>query len=169
MPTPDRRTVLTSLSTLTLISLAGCSFLPSERLPAGSLVFENQHDLPHLITAQVTGVGAEPGEEPESPQGDVIVPPSQRSLSASTVLKPGERQTYKSVFTESVWYSVRFTVDNREPANDAGVITFNPAPRDRAYGTFLSGSVYQSGEFSWVVSGTKNAGSFEFGTTTTGT
>lgn len=120
----------------------------------------NNSDLPHSITVRVTDVGAYIGEQSNSPEGNVAVPPTQRNLTASTTVSPDDRQTYEGVFASPVWYTVQFTVDGREPANESGTVTFHPAPPDREYGNFLSGRVSESGEFSWVLTTTENAGSF---------
>ncbi len=157
-----RRTLLGSVGTVALGGLAGCSSLGTQEPPAGSLRFENDHDLPHSITVRVTGVGARPGDD-NSPEGEVAAPPNQRTLTASTTVSPGDRRTYESVFTEPVWYAVQFTVDDREPSNNTGSTTFHPAPPDRRYGHFLSGTVYESGGFSWGISSTENPGRFTFG------
>ncbi|NEU56238.1 hypothetical protein [Halorussus sp. MSC15.2] len=162
MPSTERRIFLGSLGTVALGGLAGCSVLGSDEPPAGSLRFRNDDTLPHSISVRVTGVGARPGGR-NSPEGDVAVTPEQRNLSASATAEPDSRRTYESVFTESVWYGVEFTVDGREPSDHAGETVFHPAPPDREHGFFLSGTVYDSGEFSWGVSSTQNAGRFTFG------
>lgn len=160
MPSTDRRSLLASLSTLPALCLAGCSVVQSTRPPAGSLRFENDDRLPHAITVRVVDVGSEPGEEPGSTVGTVTVPPAQRTLTASTTVAPGERLTYEEVFTESVWYAVQFEVDGLEPADDAGTTTFHPTPPGRESGRFLSGTVFQSGDFSWGIGGTDDLGRF---------
>lgn len=158
MPSTDRRTVLASLGAVALGGVAGCA---SGAPPAGSLRFVNEHTVPHSLSVRVTGVGAAPGDGPGEVRGDPIVPPAQRELSASTVVEPGERRTYEGAFTEPVWYAVRFTVDGDKPENGAGVVTWTPAPDDADGGNLLSGTVYPSGDFSWVISGTENPGPFE--------
>lgn len=161
MSSLDRRTVLASLGTVIISGTAGCASLSSRSAPAGSLRFENEHALPHSIRIEVTGVGAEPGERPGEVTGDVIAPPMQRNLTASTVVRPDDSETYESVFTESVWYSVQFTLDGQRPENGAGKTSYHPSPPDRETGEILTGKVYESGEFSWVISTTDNPGSFE--------
>ena len=103
MPSPTRRSLLTALGTVTVGSLAGCTELFDDSPPAGSLRFENSHTLPHSIRFEVTGVGAEPGEGAGDVTGDVIAPPTQRNLTASATVSPGDTETYESVFTEPVW------------------------------------------------------------------
>ncbi|MFB6087937.1 MAG: hypothetical protein ABEJ85_05395 [Haloarculaceae archaeon] len=161
MPSTTRRSVLASLGAVAVGSIAGCNAVGSADPPAGSLRFVNDHDLPHAIRMEVTDVGDAPGDGPAAVTGDPIVPPAQRTLTASTVVDPGETQTYESVFTEPVWYAVQFTVDGREPENDAGITAFHPAPADGESGSTLTGKVYSSGEFSWVVGSTENPGPFE--------
>jgi len=160
VPSTSRRTLLASLGSVAVGGLAGCASLRSDRPPAGSLRFENDHDLPHAITMRVTDVGSDPGNGPDAVVGDPVVTPAQRNLTASTTVEPGERRTYEGVFTEPVWYAVAFMVDGRAPANDAGVTAFHPAPSTDERGSFLSGSVYASGDFSWVVSSTGDDGPF---------
>lgn len=158
MPSTTRRTVLASLGAVALGGASGCASLTSDDPPAGSLRFRNDHVLPHAITMRVAAVGSSPGDRPGDVGGEATVPPAQRTLAASTVVDPGATQTYDAVFTEPVWYAVRFAVDGRTPAD--GRLTFHPAPSDDERGTMLTARVSPSGEFSWIVSATGNAGPF---------
>lgn len=160
MPSTSRRSVLASVGAIAIGGIAGCSTSESTETPAGSLRFKNDHDVPHSITIRVTGVGSTPGDRPGDVEGEPIVPSSQRTLTASTVVDPGGTQTYEAVFTEPVWYAVKFTVDGQELSEDAGLVTFHPAPSGDERGTFLTGRVYESGTFSWVVTATDNRGPF---------
>lgn len=159
MPSLSRRSLLASIGAATAGGLSGCASLSDRSAPAGSLRFVNAHELPHSIRVEVTGVGADPGEGPGAVTGDVIVPPAQRELTASTVVAPGERETYESVFTESAWYGIQFELDGELPENDAGATVFNPAA-DGEW-RILVGRIYESGELSWVVSSTDNPGNFD--------
>ena len=161
MPSLNRRALLASTGTVALGGLAGCGFLSDQSLPAGSLRFDNNHDLPHSIRLEVTDVGDVPGDEPGEVTGDVVAPPMQRNLTAATTVDPAESETYESVFTESVWYGIQFELDGEIPPDNSGTTVFNPA--DAAGGTWevLTGKVYESGEFSWVVSTTDNPGQFD--------
>jgi hypothetical protein len=159
MPPTRRRDVLAALGTAAVGGLAGCADLLSDRPPAGSLRFENDHDLPHVVSVRVTDVGAEVGDGPGAVTGDVVVPPAQRRLSAAASVEPGARRTYEATFTDPVWYAVEFEVDGREPPNDTGRVAFNPAPDGEDTYRFLAGRVFESGEFGWVVSSTDDAGS----------
>jgi hypothetical protein len=156
-----RRSVLGAIGTVLLGSVAGCSVLGDERPAAGSLRFVNDDDLPHVVSMQVTGAGADPGEEPGTVTGEVTVPPSQRSLEASASVEPGDRRTYQSVFTEPVWYGIRFRLDGRVPENDAGATVFHPAPPDADAGRFLVGRVGADGRLSWTISSTGDTGTFD--------
>ncbi|MFC4553067.1 MULTISPECIES: hypothetical protein [Halorussus] len=160
MPSANRRLLLTSLGSVAVGSLAGCTGVTSDELPAGSLRFENEHELPHVIAMRVTDIGSGPGDGPGAVVGHPSVVPAQRNLSASASVEPGESKTYEGVFTEPVWYAVQFTVDGRKPHEETCATVFHPAPANEKDGTFLSGKVYDSGEFSWVVSSTENEGSF---------
>lgn len=161
MPSIHRRTFLTSVGSVALAGLAGCSTGGSESPPAGSLRFVNEHTVPHAITMRVSGVGSTPEDTSGPGDGDPIVPPAQRELTASTTVPPESSQTYESVFTESVWYGVEFTVDGELPEDDAGETSYRPAPTADEAGNILVGKVYPSGEFSWVISTTDNPGAFE--------
>ncbi len=161
MPVGDRRTVLATLGWLTLGTTGGCLSWFDPPVPAGSLRFRNDHHLPHTIRLAVTGVGEAPGDGPGNVTGDVIVPPAQRELTSASTLEPGETETYEEVFAEPVYYGIQFELDGEEPGEDAGTVVFNPAPPDGDGGQFLEGRVYESGEFSWVVSGTDNMGDVE--------
>lgn len=161
MPSINRRSLLASLSSAAVVGLAGCSSVLSDDLPAGSLRFVNNHSVPHSITMQVTDTGSKPGDGAGVVEGDPLVSPAQRNLTAAVSVEPSESKTYESVFTESVWYAVQFTVDGKEPENKTGATAFRPSPTDRSTGNTLSGKIYSSGEFSWVVSSTENSGSFD--------
>ena len=161
MPSTGRRTLLASFGAVALGSVAGCASIGSERPPAGSLQFGNDHVVPHSVTMRVDDVGSEPGDRQGDVEGDPLVPPNQRRLTASTVVDPGERRTYEGVFTEPVWYGVRFTVDGDDPEESAGSVAFHPAPADGEEGTFLSGRVQASGQFTWTVHSTGDPGPFE--------
>ncbi|UPV75675.1 hypothetical protein M0R89_06325 [Halorussus limi] len=158
----DRRALLTSLSTVGVTGLTGCSDILNDDIPAGSLQFENRDDLPHVIGVSVVDVGAEPRSEPDryGVAGDVSAPPQQRELTASSSVAPGETQTFKNIFTEPVYYLVEFTVDGTVPET-GGRIPFNPSPSGREYDNVLMGVVYASGEFSYGISSTGNAGRFD--------
>lgn len=110
---------------------------------------------------EVTGVGADSGDGAGDVTGDVIVPSTQRAIVASTTVDPTDSEVYESVFTEPVWYGVQFVVDGEIPPDNRGTSTFNPAAADGGTWEILTGRVYDSGEFSWVVSTTDNAGRFE--------
>ena len=79
----------------------------------------------------------------------------------STSISPGDQQTYKSVFTEPVWYGIQFTLDGREPRDNAGTTRFHPVPPDSETGRLMTGGVGESGDFTWSISSTENTGSFE--------
>lgn len=160
MPSLSRRSFLATLGTATVASLAGCGFGESD-LPAGSLQFVNNHDLPHRIGMRVTGVGTEPGDGPNEVTGDPVVTQSQRELTASTTIQPGDTQTYEEIFTYDVWYGIEFTIDGERPGDNGGLARFNPAPTDDERGSILGGTAHEGGDFGWVVSGTDNPGAFE--------
>lgn len=160
MPSIDRRTYLSSLEAVTIGSLAGCTAITEQSPPAGSLRFVNDSTLPHSIRVEVTGVGAEPGDGTGGVTGDVIAPPMQRTLTASSVVSPDETETYESAFTEPVWYGIQFWLDGEIPEDNAGTTRFNPAAADGGTWEFLIGHVYESGEFSWEVHTTDNTGPF---------
>ncbi|UPW02236.1 hypothetical protein M0R88_09110 [Halorussus gelatinilyticus] len=92
--------------------------------------------------------------------GDVSVPPQQRTLTATSSVTPGETQTFKNIFTESVYYLVEFTLDGAVPET-GGRIPFNPSPPEREYDSVLGGVEYASGDFSYQVSSTDNSGRFD--------
>lgn len=161
MPSPNRRTVLTALGTVTVGSLPGCAYLSDDSPPAGSLRFTNDHDLPHSIRMEVTGVGADPGEGAGEVTGDVIAPPAQRNLTAFTAVGPADTETYENVFTEPVWHGVQFLLDGEIPENTAGTTVFNPSDADGGSWEILTGKIYESGDFSWVISTTDNPGEFD--------
>jgi hypothetical protein len=166
MPSTTRRGYLAALGTTTTAGLAGCAgFLGegSEHPPAGSLRLVNDDTVPHTITMRVTDIGAAPGDDPGTVQGEPETPvrESQRELSAATAVEPDESRTYETVFEAPVWYAVGFTLDGREPEDRAGRTAFAPAPTDGERGSLLGGRVAVGGEFSWVVTSTDDPGPFE--------
>ncbi|MCG1003115.1 MULTISPECIES: hypothetical protein [Halobacterium] len=163
MPSIDRRAFLAAAGTTALGGLAGCSWRQSSETPAGTLTFENRDDLPHSITMRVTDVGTAPADEdPYSVTGEAAVRPEQRTLSASVTLDPGESVSYESVFTERVWYAVRFTVDGQPVASEtSGRVAYTPFEDEDTPGRALEGVVGGGGEFSWSIHYTDNTGPFE--------
>ncbi|MFD1513334.1 hypothetical protein [Halomarina rubra] len=162
----NRRALLAMVGALGASTLAGCSTFGDADLPAGTLRFVNDDDLPHTVGFEVTAVGAEPGDDgPGSVTGDAdaVVPERQRELTASVALDAGESRTYEDVFAYPVWYGVRFTVDGEDPDNDSGRTAYNPAPPDWDTGRVLGGRVYEDGDLGYFVSGTSNPGSFTLG------
>ena len=157
-----RRALLASLSALSMSGLAGCASFQNDDIPAGSLQFENQDNLPHVIGISVIDIGTESETDSDgySVSGEVTAPPQQRELTASSSVAPGETQTFRNIFTESVYYLVEFTLDGSVPET-GGRIPFNPSPSNRKYDNVLGGVVFASGEFSWEVSSTDNAGRFK--------
>jgi len=156
----NRRALLASLSAIGMSGLAGCSVFQSDDIPAGSLQFKNQDNLPHVIGLSVvdTGTDAETDSDGYSVSGNVTVRPQQRELTASSSVAPGETQTFRNIFTESVYYLVEFTIDGTLPET-GGRVPFNPSTRE--YDNVLEGVVYAAGEFSWKISTTDNAGRFK--------
>jgi hypothetical protein len=163
MPPSSRRRYLAALATATTATtaLAGCSGLTgSTEPPAGSLRFDNRHTVPHAVGLEVVDVGAEPGPEPGTVQGDpdAVVPESLRTLTATDAVDPGETVVHEGVFTAPVWYAVRFTLDGSRPDDGAGQVAFGPAPAEEERGSLLGAEVRRGGEFTWAVISTDDAG-----------
>lgn len=154
-----RRTYLAALGTTVSGALAGCTARSGpDDPPAGSLRFSNAHTLPHAVRLRVTAVGSELDDR-NRPTGEVAAPPSQRDLSTTCNLSPGETATFPGVFTEPVWYDVAFTVDGQRPDESARV-PFHPSPPGREYVNYLAAELPESGDFTWAVVTTDNPGSF---------
>lgn len=156
----NRRTLLTSVGAIGVSGLAGCSQFRNGDVPAGSLQFENRDDLPHNIGVSVVDVGAEDETTADgySVSGNVTIPPQQRTLTASSSVAPGETQTFEDIFTEAVNYLVEFTLDGTTPEK-GGRVPFNPSPSGGQYNSIV-GVVDSSGDVSWVIHATDNAGDF---------
>jgi hypothetical protein len=139
---PTRREVLLTMGGGASLGLAGCSSggRTEERVPAGSLRFANEHDLPHAIGLRVTGVAPVDGD------GPVEVPDEQRTLSSTSALDPGETHLYRGVFTEPVRYDLAFTLDGRPPA-DSATTAFAPHEPGQAEDTSLRLVVGEEGRF----------------------
>ncbi|MHB9285685.1 hypothetical protein ACKVMT_01430 [Halobacteriales archaeon Cl-PHB] len=160
MPSLSRRSLLASLGTAGLASVAGCNALGSDDVPAGSLQFVNEDHLPHEFTMQVTAVGTDYDDDAREVVGDPPVPRAIAERRTTAVVDAQTTRTYEEVFTEPVWYTVRFTLDGEVPEH-GGEVSFHPAPEEDERGTYLGARVYEWGEFSWVVSGTDNPGPFD--------
>ncbi|WP_276259338.1 hypothetical protein [Haloglomus litoreum] len=164
-PSNSRRRLLAALGATATTALAGCSNLTgSDDPPAGSLRFENRHSVPHSIRVAVADVGARPGDGPGAVQGepDQPVRESQRTLTATDTVDPGETARYERVFTAPVWYGVRFRLDGDRPEDGRGAVAFGPAPENDAdeQGSFLDIGVSETGGFTWVVASTDDPGPF---------
>jgi hypothetical protein len=159
MPSPTRRDLITSLGTVGLVSLAGCSTFGSEDIPAGSLQFVNEDVLSHEFTMQVTNVGTEYDQEAGQVVGDPAVPRALRERRTTAILAAGSTRTYEDIFTEPIWYTIQFTVDGEVP-DPGGQVSVHPAPNGDDRGTYVGAKVFEYGEFTWVVTATDNPGSF---------
>lgn len=164
VPAPTRRALLTAVGAVATGALAGCSALRSDDPPAGSLQFVNAHTVPHRIGFRVTDVGTRPGDGPNSVAGDPTVPPVQRSLTATDIVRPDETRTYPGAFTWPAWYAVAFTMDGRRPEN-GGAMVYHPAPPDSDRARFLGSRVSEGGELTVFVGGTDDPGPFTPGGT----
>lgn len=156
-----RRALLTALGTASATSLAGCSGLFDDELPAGSLHLENRHNLPHLVGMTVTDVGSDGvrTDDGYDVRGTVTVRPDQRRLKTSISVAPDEIKTFEAVFTEPVTYLVEFTVDGTGPEN--AVYPFSPGISSRGNYTYLDAEVYGGGEFSASLATTDVSGPFD--------
>lgn len=149
MPPKNRRDFLVT-TVIVAGGLAGCSSQQSDTPQAGSLLFVNNHNLPHSLKIEIVNVGSRLNMQNNTVVGDAEnIPPSQRKITASTTLAPGNSEIYADVFSYEAWYVVNYTVDGRQPQSPTA--TFNPAPPNRDYGNFLSIKVYDSGSTTWEV------------------
>ncbi|WP_181686320.1 hypothetical protein [Halorhabdus salina] len=82
-------------------------------------------------------------------------------MTAATTVTPGDSQTYDGIFTESAWYEIEFTLDGELLDKSLGTTRFNPAAVVGGSYEYLTGHVYESGEFSWEVRTTDTAGPFD--------
>ena len=76
-----------------------------------------------------------------------------------TSVASGETLTSRAVFTEPVYYLVEFTLDGTVPET-GGRYPFTPTRPENADWQYLSGVVFENGEFSWQATVTENSGSF---------
>lgn len=163
MPSTTRRSFVAALGAAGLGGIAGCSALASEEVPAGSLRLVNRDTLPHEIAMEVTGVGTEYDEDTREVVGDPVVPQPLTERRATAILRADTTRTYEAIFTEPVWYTVRFTVDGEVITDPDGTVSFYPGPRDDSSvaGEYLRAGVLKHGEKTLVVAGTSNRGPFE--------
>jgi hypothetical protein len=160
MPSTTRRALLASLGTAGLASLAGCSLIASEDVPAGSLQFVNEDVLSHEFTMEIADVGTEYDREADTVVGDPAVLRPLIGRRTTAVVDADTTRTYQAIFTEPIWYTVRFTVDGEVPER-GGLVSFHPAPSDGERGTYVGARVFEYGDFSPVVSATDNPGPFD--------
>lgn len=134
-------------------------------MPAGSLTFRNDHSVPHELALEVLDVGTSLGDREnghETVTGTPDIPVSERGLTTTVVVGPGETQTYESVLQSPVWYDVRYTIDDKYPGEDRARTVIYPDRRseDRLWQR-LEGRISEDGEVNWVVVSTDNPGPFE--------
>ncbi|WP_092662203.1 hypothetical protein [Halorientalis persicus] len=143
--------------------IAGCSALGSEDVPAGSLELVNRDTLPHEIAMEITDVGTEYEEDAREVVGDPIVPQPLTERRTTAILQADTTRTYEAIFTEPVWYTVRFTIDGEVVTEPDGKVSFYPGPRNDSSvaGEYLRAGVLENGEKTLVVAGTSNRGPFE--------
>ncbi len=155
-----RRTALRAVAVAGAAGVAGCSqLLADDDRPAGSLELSNEDDLPHQVTVVVEDVGT--GLEDEALVGDPDVPDGQRDLRATAALGAGATDTWRSVFTESVWYRLSARVDGQPADERTGTVRFAPMHDDQPPGRVLVGRIGKDGRFGWTVTTTTNTGAFE--------
>lgn len=163
MPSITRRSFLATLGTAGVAGVAGCNAFGSEDVPAGALQVVNRDTLPHEIAMEVADVGAEYDEETREVVGDPIVPQPLRERQMTVVLDAQTTRTYEDIFTEPVWYTVRFTIDGEAVPNSDGTVSFYPGPREDSTvaGEYLRAGVHENGEQMLHLSGTDNSGPFD--------
>lgn len=94
----NRRTFLTALSGTTAV-LSGCQRFQSAS--AGSLVVENRHGLPHIVTIDVVSY---------SPDGETKL----GNETGQVVVEPSETKRFPNYFDFSTSYEVTATMPNAE-------------------------------------------------------
>jgi len=166
MPSIQRRSFLEALGATASVALAGCSTLTdrSDDLPAGSLTFRSDHDVPHELGLEVLDVGTSLGDREnghETVVGTPDIPVSERDLTTTVMVEPDETRTYESVLRSPVWYDIRFTIDDDYPGEDLARTVIYPDRRGEDHlWQRLEGRVSEAGELSWAVASTDNPGPF---------
>jgi hypothetical protein len=163
MPSITRRSFAAALVTAGVGGLAGCGLPASRDVAAGSLELVNRDTLPHEIAMEITDVGNEYDGDTREVVGDVMVPRAATERRTTAILQPDTTRIYEAVFTEPVWYTVRFTIDGEPLTEPDGEVSFYPGPRDDSSvaGEYLRSGVRKTGEKTLVVVGTSNRGPFE--------
>jgi len=163
MPSTTRRALITTLGATGVAGLAGCSAIGSRDVPAGSLQLVNRDTLPHEIAMEIVDVGTEYNEDTREVVGDPMVPQLLTERRTTAVLGADTTRTYEAVFSEPLWYTVRFTIDGEVATEPDGSISFYPGPIEESNvaGEYLRVGTLENGEKTIVVSGTNNGGPFE--------
>jgi hypothetical protein len=163
MPSTTRRSFVAALAGAGFGGFAGCNALGSEDVPAGSLELINRDTLPHEIAMKITDVGTEYDEDAQEVVGDPMVPQPLTERRTTAVLDADTTRTYDAIFTESVWYTVQFTIDGEAITEPDGKVSFYPGPRTNSTvaGEYLTAGVLENGGKTLVVAGTSNRGPFE--------
>jgi hypothetical protein len=112
---------------------------------------------------EIVDVGTEYDEDTREVVGDPMVPQPLTERRTTAVLGADTTRTYEAVFSEPLWYTVRFTIDGEVATEPDGSVSFYPGPIEEGNvaGQYIRVGVLENGEKTLVVSGTDNGGSLE--------
>ena len=136
-PYRSRRGVLKSCASATALlastGLSGCSLF-DQSPPAGSVVFDNQMDLPEIVTLRVTS-GPVDSTDPITVAG------------MSVALEEGEQRTVTEVLTESGTYEVEGWLLTKDPRTtkwrpEVAEVELRP---EEGYSEYLLASIREEG------------------------
>lgn len=131
MPSSSRRSILRNAGVIGIGVLAGCSSPLNSTPPAGALVVENNHSLPHVL-----GVAVVDGPETSSAV--------EQGLRGTFSVDAAEREVYDEFLSGPGTYVVEATMDDRTER-----IEYQPT---RGSGQVLTVEVSEDGRLNWTVS-----------------
>lgn len=127
----SRRSILRGAGVTGAALLAGCSSPLNSGPPAGALVVENDHSLPHVLDLAVV----------DGPETSSAV---EQGLSGTFSVEPDDRKVYEEFLADAGTYVIEATFDG-----ETEEIEYQPMAGS---GRVLTVSVSGSGELDWTVS-----------------
>jgi hypothetical protein len=130
----SRRSFTRRVSVVGTVGIAGCS-LVDDSPPPGTLIVQNDHDLPHLVSVKVV-------DGPETARA------VENHRSGTFAIESGERQTVESFLTGSGQFRLQVQLDEAEPER----LIFQPQTSpDDSDGRVLMLQVNEQGVLNWTI------------------
>jgi len=137
MKTYSRRSVVAAATTGSLGLFSGCSLLDGSP-PAGSLVVQNRHSLPHLVEIEFL----------DSPKDAIAV---RNSPTATVPVEPKSETTYEEVLSSRGTYEIRAKYGNNDP------VRFSVNPFSAPNGRVVIVRIERYGNLTYVIDSVDDA------------